>query len=276
MLKRPPSFLQLSSKQWHKPRKSSIAETPASAGRARANVTTAPLHFNLRCKNCDKPFALVNVVRTTPTELKADRTPYALGYESDYCSVDCQSSHALKSMYTQRKTARVYQDLKRIKQMQDDAYDGGVSDMIASARVDANPLLLSVEISVKPFTGAADLNSDFGLLPPEPCVPVPTEKRRGNLFREFRKSICVIECERRKVRRLGIHNPNVKARLSTVIREANAEKEEEAGKLRGATRSPARLSRVQEDAPSCVREVRSESDLFADFSVNVQEEPMRI
>jgi hypothetical protein len=42
-----------------------------------------------------------------------------------------------------------------------------------------------------------------------------------------------------------------------------AEKEEEARKLGGVTRSPARLSGVQEGS---VREVRSESDLFADIS----------
>jgi hypothetical protein len=42
-----------------------------------------------------------------------------------------------------------------------------------------------------------------------------------------------------------------------------AEKEEEERKLGGAMRTPARLSGVQEDS---VREVRSESDLFADIS----------
>ena len=42
-----------------------------------------------------------------------------------------------------------------------------------------------------------------------------------------------------------------------------AEKEEEERKLGGVMRTPARLSGVQEDS---VREVRSESDLFADIS----------
>jgi hypothetical protein len=61
---------------------------------------------SVTCENCGSHFSAINSPRCATS--KALR----LGNEADYCSIDCQSSHALKTMF-------VRQDLQQIKQLQD-------------------------------------------------------------------------------------------------------------------------------------------------------------
>jgi hypothetical protein len=110
-----------------------------------------------------------------------------LGNEADYCSIDCQSSHALKTMF-------VYQDLQQIKQMQDRGDGLGNEDNgLVNERV-MDPLTMSVqcksaeEVEEATWNGIAHKLQDQHRVSPRSSASSSCVQQRGNLFRECRKS----------------------------------------------------------------------------------------
>jgi hypothetical protein len=135
------------------------------------------------CRNCRGHFSLINSPRSTKKRMT--EKSLKMGNEADYCSVDCQSSHAMKTMF-------VYQDLTHFKQMQERG-DGVETD----ERVELDPRTMSVDFKSADEVESAVWNGIAHKLQ-EPWTGSPTsspskpssggEGLRGNLFREYRRS----------------------------------------------------------------------------------------
>jgi hypothetical protein len=142
------------------------------------------------CKNCGSHFSAINSPHCTASKRRAPSKALRLGNEADYCSIDCQSSHALKTMF-------VYQDLQQIKQMQDRGDGLGNED---GGDVDGrmmDPLTMSVdfksaeEVEEATWNGIAHKLQDRCRVSPRSSASTSCEggeQQMGNLFREYRKS----------------------------------------------------------------------------------------
>ncbi len=132
------------------------------------------------CKNCRDHFSLINSPRSTTKLMRAKSL--RMGNKADYCSVDCQSSHAMKTMY-------VYQDLMHFKQMQEQG-----DSVETNERVESGPRTMSVDFKSTDEVESAVRNGIAHKLQ-ETCVGSPRsspskhssggECLRGNVFREL-------------------------------------------------------------------------------------------
>jgi len=180
--------------------------TTRSAARGRACVTTAPLHFNLKCLNCNTPFALVN----------------SMHGKSDFCSVDCRSSYQLRGDIRKKEVDQVYLDLKKYMDQ-----EKGCGESSCGNGRDCEDFPVKVrsaeEVCPTSWEGiVSNLQDQCQGDGEENSLDARTKEHvqaRGHLFREYRKSFCLENSTqhkksdlgarpRRKGRRNGIHRPS--------------------------------------------------------------------
>jgi len=141
------------------------------------------------CKNCHAMFLPMNSPHCTKTKRHTPKKHFRMGNEVDYCSVDCQSSHSLKTMF-------VYQDLKHMKQMHDrgegmeSAENAGDFGNEQHAEREPREMTVNVGPEEEVWNGLAQHLQDRCRISPSrsPSKPSAGKMQRGNLFHEYRLS----------------------------------------------------------------------------------------